>query len=142
MAKPGISFDIEGIGDLDYGGITLKVLDTLVEEVAKKIVKPEVQDRINRITGVTEASIEVDREGFFDPRSTINTIAPTWSVWTDVEWAQVLEYRDGGKFSFMRKAAKSRKLKTAINMLVKARFGPEMRALVRNAKKRKKAPRK
>lgn len=137
MANQGISFDIEGIGELDYAGITLKAVDTMVEEVSVSIVAPEVQRRINRITGETEKSIKVKREGFFDPRSTVHTFAPTWSVWTNIAHAQLLEYRDGGRFSYMRKAAKSRRLKTAINLWVKLRFGEEMKAVVRNAKRRK-----
>ena len=128
--------EIEGdIGELDYGGITLNVMDKLVKAAAEDIVLPEVQRRINRITGETEASVKVKRIGFFNPRG---TVGPQYGVETDIPHGRVLEYADGGKHSFMRTAARARKVKTGIKELVKRMFGPEMTAQIRNFKRKKK----
>jgi hypothetical protein len=130
---------IEGsIGDLDYAGITVNAVDFMVETISRSIVAPDVKRRINRITGETESSIKVRREGFFDTRVRQAAIAPTWSVYSDpaiAPWMQVLEYGYGGKNAVMRPSARSRKVKTAIRILLQMRFNKEMRILVRNAKR-------
>ncbi len=140
--KPGLTMEIEGIGDLDYGGIMLNAVDLLVKEVAEDIVMPEVKRRIDRITGETERSIKVKREGFFDPRGGSRSgVAPTYSVYSDpseIEHAVFLEFGHGGKNSFMRKAARSRRVKSAIGALVKRKFGDHMRAQVRKMKRKRK----
>lgn len=141
MPKPGISYEIDGIGDLDYGGVLLKTVDKLVEKIAKEIVQPDVQARINDITHETERSIKVKREGFFDPRKGHKGVAPTWSVYADpddIEHAVFLEYGSGGKYSFLRKAAKNRQVKAQIRALVNTFFNREMKTSIRHAKRRKK----
>lgn len=137
-------FQIEGgIGELDYGGITLNAVDTVVEFIAKGIVAPEVKRRINRITGETERSIHVKREGFFDPRpgfAKASGPGPTWSVYNDetVEHPVILEYAYGGRNAIFRPSARARKVKAGIRAAVSLRFGKELRTMVRNAKVKRK----
>jgi hypothetical protein len=136
MPKDGLKIELTGdIGELDYGGVTLNVADKLTEEATKKILLPEVQRRINTITGETEASLMVRREGFFNSRSSAE---PRWSLFTRILHGRVLEFAQGGKNSFMRKAARSRKVKAGIRDLVKRVLGPEMKAQIRNRKRRRK----
>ena len=133
-------FEIEGdLGELDYGGITLNAVDTMVEFIAEGILAPEMRRRINRITGATEESIKVKREGFFDPRRGVASgVGPTWSVYTNIGRMPVLEYGYGGRNAVMRPAARARRVKTAIRNAMQLRFGKEMRIQVRNAKRKKK----
>lgn len=139
-----VEFEIEGgLGELDYGGIALNAADTVVEFIAKGIVAPEVKRRINRITGETERSIHVKREGFFDPRpgfAKASGPGPTWSVFNDetVEHPVILEFSLGGKNAIFRPSARSRRVKSAIAAVVKARWPKTLKALVRNAKRRRK----
>ncbi len=136
-------FEIEGgIGELDYGGIMLKSVDILVENIAKKIVMPEVKRRINSITGETERSIHVKREGFFDPRPGVAKragVGPVWSVFNDdtVEHPIILEFAYGGRNAIFRPSARARKVKAEIRAMVLLRFGPTFRAMVRNAKRKR-----
>ena len=143
MAK-GDVLEIEGeLGDFDYGGVLLRTADLMVETVAKGIVAPDVRNRINRITGETERSIKVRREGFFDPRQGLamrNGIGPTWSVYADpsiIEHMPVLEYGYGGRNAVMRPSARSRKVKAAIRTLLRLNYNKEQRIQVRNEKRRK-----
>ena len=136
MQDKNFSIEIEGgIGELDYGGITLNVMDELVEKVAVNVVLPAVRRNIHHITHETERSLKVARMGFFNPRGTVQ---PAWKVFTNAEWARVLEYANGGKNSFMRKAARNRKVKSEIKQWVKRFFGPAMTAQIRNRKRRRK----
>lgn len=136
MPKDNFKIDFEGdIGELDYGGVTLSVADKITERATKEVLLPEVKRRINTITGETEASIIANRVGFFNPRGRVE---PMWKVFTRVIWAPVLEFANGGKHSFMRKAARSRRVKSGIRVLIKQMLGPEMRAQIRNRKRRRK----
>ncbi len=132
---------IGGIGELDYGGITLNAADKFVEKVARNVVAPEVKQRINTITGETEQAVKVKREGFFDPRGGVaRGVAPVWSVYVDeleAEHGIVLEYGHGGRNSFLRTAARARKLKALIRGMVKRVFGEHLKAQIRSAKRRK-----
>lgn len=138
--------EIEGsLGELDYNGIVLNSMDKMVEFIAESIVAPEVQRRINTITGETERSIKVRREGFFDPRfsatSKLQTIGPRWSVFSDpddIEHAIILEFGHGGENAFMRPAARARRVKTAIRIVLQTRFPKFMRVSVRSARRFKK----
>ncbi len=131
---------IGGIGELDYGGITLNAADKFVEQVARRAVAPEVKSRINTITGETERAVKVKREGFFDPRGGVaRGVAPVWSVYVDeleAEHGLVLEYGHGGRNSFLRTAARARKLKGLIRGMVKSVFGEQLKAQIRSAKRR------
>jgi hypothetical protein len=140
----GANIEIEGgLGEMEYGGITLNAVDTIVEFISKGIVAPEVQRRINDITYETRRSIKVKREGFFDPRAALagrTGPAPVWSVYSDpniVEHPVVLEYAYGGRNAIFRPSARARKVKAGIRAAVQLRFGKEMRTLVRNAKRRR-----
>ncbi len=129
-----------GIGELDYGGITLNVADKFVEKVARQAVAPEVRRRIDHITHATERAIKVKREGFFDPRKVGGGVAPVWSVYVDeneVEHGIILEYGHNGRNAFMRPGARARALKAKIRTMVKSFFGPQLKAQIRNAKRRK-----
>ena len=135
MPSDNFSIEIEGsIGELDYGGITLRAADELVEAVTKNVVLPAVKSRIHRVTGETAASVGMARVGFFNPHGTVE---PLWKVYTNILHGRVLEYADGGKHSFMRKAARAGTTKKEIRQWVKRIFGPSMVAQIRNAKKRK-----
>ncbi len=136
-------FEIEGgIGELDYAGITLNSVDIIVEKIAKEIVAPEVKQRINRITGETERSIHVKREGFFDPRPGVAKragVGLVWSVFNDdtVAHMRILEYGYGGRNAIFRPSARARKVKAGIRAMVSLRFGPTFRTMVRNAKRKR-----
>jgi hypothetical protein len=137
------TFEIEGgLGELDYAGITLNAVDTVVEFIAKGIVAPEVKRRINTITGETEDSIHEKREGFFDPRPGMARragIGPTWSVFNDdtVEHPVILEYGYGGRNAIFRPSARARKVKAGIRAAIELRFGKEFRSMIRNAKRKR-----
>lgn len=144
MAKEDV-FEIEGgIGELDYGGITLATADFMVETISKSIVAPEVKRRINTITGETESSIKVKREGFFDPRSAARRkvgIGPTWSVFSDpnvIQHMVILVFGFGGRNDPMRPAARSRKVKAAIRNILQLRWGQQTKVQIRAFKRRAK----
>ncbi len=127
-------FEIEGdLGEFDYGGVTLNTVELLVQRIAIDIVAPEVKNNIDRITGETEISIENNRVGFFHR----GTLAPTWEVSTDVEHNIMLEFGNGGINSYMRRAARSRKVKALIREATKRFFNFDLKAQVRNIKKSK-----
>jgi fatty acid-binding protein DegV len=135
MPKGNFRIELEGdLGEMDYGGVTLSVADKITERATKEVLLPEVKRRINTITGETEASLIANRVGFFNPRGRVE---PMWKVFTQVLWGRVLEYADGGKNSFMRTAARSRRVKSGIRMLIKQVLGPEMKAQIRNRKRRR-----
>lgn len=134
--KPGMKIEVEGgVGELDYGGVTLNALDFIIGQIAEHVVAPEVKRHINRVTGETEASVKVERMGWFNPKGTIE---PAYRVETDIYHAQILEYAYNGRNAFMRPAAKSRRMKTGIRNMIKLRFGEHMTAQVRNFRRKRK----
>lgn len=135
MNNDNFSIEIEGgIGELDYGGITLTVLDELLEKIAVNVVLPEVRRRIHRVTGETQQSVYVARVGWFNPRGSVE---PLWKIATDILHGRVLEFGYGGRNAFMRPAARARRVKTEIRQWVKRFFGPAMTAQIRSRKRRK-----
>ena len=121
------------IGELDYGGITLNTADKLVQTIAHDIVRPGVIDNINRLTGETQYSVVAERVGFIHR----GTLSPTHSVNTEIEHNMMLEFGQGGKNSYMRRTARSRKTKAAIRTAVKRELGEDLTAQTRSYKKTK-----
>jgi hypothetical protein len=139
----GDVFEIEGgIGELDYGGVTLATADFMVKTISESIVAPEVRRRINTITGETERSIKVKREGFFDPRSAARRkvgIGPTYSVFSDptvIEHAVILEFGYGGRNAIFRPSARARKVRAGIRNILQLRWGQQTRIQIRAFKRR------
>lgn len=139
MAK-GDMFDIEGdLGNFNYSGMTLEAVDQMVDYIASYIVAPEVWRGVAVITGETKQSIKTRREGLFDPRGK-SGVGPTYSVYSDpsiidIQHAMVLEYAQGGKYSFMRSGARSKTMKRQIGKAIKQRWGGLIRSITRNTAK-------
>lgn len=111
--------------------------DALMSQLSKKLVDeslPWVQDEVfwvlepHRITGETGASIRT-RETDAVPQPKEGAVG---EVYTDVEWAEVLEYTS---VPFMRLGA--RRARNKVRALIKPIFGDLMRGSVGLRKRRR-----